>query len=198
LIKARETQRRYFSLRWPKARARSQLMDFLKKFILYSRDILAVIFLVVFYHGYELLCFMAGNIFHYHEAVAICAGVLFLVSLGLIYLHDFFKDRFAWDALRLQYLNSLSENEKILAYQIFRRLTRVILREGFWAVFVLGPIVLGPFITTVLLRKRKTWQVNVLYAGSGALFSALFWVAIMRGLGVFTWRYFSALEGLTR
>jgi hypothetical protein len=173
-------------------------MDFSKKIIFHSRDILAVILMLVCYHGYELLCYMVGNIFRYSVAVAICAGVLFVVSLGLIYLHDFCQRRFSWDALRLQYLNSLSEDDEIPAYQIFRRLTKVVLRKGFWAIFVLGPIILGPFITTMLLRKRKTWRTNVLYAGSGALLNALFWVAFMRGLGVFTWRYISTLEGYLR
>jgi hypothetical protein len=165
------------------------------KVIVYSRDALAVIVLLVVYHGYEVLCYVTGNMFQYYLAVAISAGGLFLVSLGLIYLHDFFQAHFSWDALRLQYLNDLTENDDIPSYQVFRRLTRLVLREGFWAIFIIGPIILGPFIITLLLRKRKTWRINLLYAGSGALFSALFWVAFMRGLGVLTWNYLSNLGG---
>ena len=168
-------------------------MTFFQKTIFYSRDVLALLVVLVFYHGYEVLCYITGNTFPYYVAVGISAGVLFLVSLWLIVLHDFFQARFSWDALKLQYLNNLTEINEIPSYQIFRRLTRLVLREGFWAILVLGPIILGPFITTVLLRKQKTWRINVLYAGSGALFSALFWVAFMRGLGVFTWGYLSNL-----
>ena len=168
-------------------------MNFFQKVILYSRDVLAVIVLLVFYHGYELLCYVTGNIFPYYLAVAICAGVLFVVSMGFIYLHDFFKERFDWDALKLQYINSLAEKDDIPSYQIFRRLTRLILRNGFWAVFFLGPLLLGPFIITVLLRRQKTWQVHVLYTLSGAILNALYWVALMRGLGLLTWGYMSNL-----
>jgi hypothetical protein len=169
-------------------------MSFLQKVILYSRDALAVLVLVVVWHGYELLCYVAGNIFHYYVAVGICTGVLLIVSLGLIYLHDFFKERFAWDALKLQYINNLTEDDHIPSYQVFRRLTRLVLLKGFWAVFLLGPILLGPFIVTVLLRKRKIWWTSLVYALSGAFVNALFWVAFMRGIGVFTWGYIAKVS----
>jgi hypothetical protein len=172
-------------------------MKFFQKIILYSRDLLAVFVLLVFYHGYELLCYVTGNLFQYYIAVAICTGVLFLTSLGLVYLHDFFLAHFAWDALKLQYINQLTEVDHIPSYQIFRRLTGLVLREGFWAVLVVGPVILGPFITTLLLRKRQTWRINVLYTGSGAFFNALFWVALMRGIGVLTWGFISDLLGQT-
>jgi hypothetical protein len=170
-------------------------MNFFPKVISYSRDGLAVLGLLLVYHGYELLCYVTGNMFHYYVAVGICAGVLFLISVGLIYLHDFFLKRFSWDALRLQYLNNLRQDDQLPSYQVLRRLTRLVLRNGFWAVFFLGPIILGPFIVTLLLRKRKTWCINLSYALSGAFLNALFWVAFMRGVRLFTWRYIAGLGG---
>jgi hypothetical protein len=168
-------------------------MTFFQKIIIYSRDVVALVVLLVFYHGYEVLCYITGNMFPYYVAVGISGSALFLVSMWLIALHDFFQEHFSWDALKLQYLNNLAKNRDIPSYQIFRRLTGFVLHKGFWAILVLGPIILGPFITTVLLRKQKTWRIDAAYAGSGALFSALFWVAFMRGLGLITWGYLSNL-----
>jgi hypothetical protein len=160
-----------------------------------TRDGVALIVLLATYHGNEAFAYVVGNMFAYYQAVAIYVGGVSLVSLGLIYLHDYLQKRHSWDALKLQYLNSLSEEQDIPSYRIFRRLVRLVLREGFWAIFIFGPIILGPFVITVLLRKRKTWRINVVYAVCGAFFNALFWVAFMRGLGVFTWRYIASWGG---
>jgi hypothetical protein len=171
------------------------LRNFLGRVWLKIRDGLALIVLLLTYHANEAFAYVMGNMFAYHLAVVICAGSLSLVSLGLIYLHDYLQKRHSWDALKLQYLNSLSEEENIPPYRVLMRLTRLVLREGFWAIFIIGPIILGPFVITVVLRKRKTWRTNLVYAACGALFNALFWVAFMRGLGVFTWRYVTFLGG---
>jgi cytochrome c biogenesis protein CcdA len=160
-----------------------------------TRDALALIVLLATYHGNEALAYVAGNMFPYYQAIAIYVGGVSLVSLGLIYLHDYLKKRHSWDALKLQYLNSLSEEKDIPSYRVFKKLVRLVLREGFWAIFIFGPIILGPFVITVLLRKRKTWRINVGYAVCGAFFNALFWVSFMRGLGVFTWRYIAPWGG---
>jgi hypothetical protein len=170
-------------------------MNFITNMVFKTRDVLALLVLLVVYHGYEVLCYFMSNRFIYTLAVAICAAALFLVSTGLVYLHDFFQARYGWDALKLQYLNSLREDEPIPPYRVFKRLTRLVLSEGFWAVFVVGPVILGPFVITMLLRQRKTWWANLLYVVCGALFSSLFWVAFMRGLGVFTWKYIGVLGG---
>jgi hypothetical protein len=160
-----------------------------------TRDGLALIVLLATYHGNEAFAYVVGNMFAYYQAVAIYAGVVSLVSLGLIYLHDYLQKRHSWDALKLQYLNSLGKEKDIPSYRVFRRLVRLILREGFWATFVFGPIILGPFVITVLLRKRQTWRINVVYAACGAFFNALFWVALMRGLGMLTWSYITTHLG---
>ncbi|HZE21849.1 MAG TPA: hypothetical protein VE082_07335, partial [Desulfobaccales bacterium] len=141
------------------------------------------------YHGNELFAYVVGNMFVYYQAVAIFTGGLSLTSLALVYLHDFLQKRFSWDALKLQYINSLADEEDIPPYRVFNRLVRLILQEGFWVIFIFGPVVLGPFVITVMLRRRKTWRTNVVYAVCGSFFNALFWVAFMRGLGVLTWRY---------
>ncbi len=160
-----------------------------------TREGLALIVLLATYHGNEALAYVVGNIFAYYQAIAIYTGGVSLVSLGLIYLHDFLQERYAWDALKLQYINSLAKEKDIPSYRVFKRLVRLVLQEGFWVIFIFGPIILGPFVITVMLRKRKTWRTNVLYAACGAFFNALFWVAFMRGLGVFTWRYIGFLGG---
>ena len=166
-------------------------MNIFKKIISNIKDILALIVLLLAYHTYELLCYIISNMFPYFVAVAICAVELFLVSLLLIYLHDWFLQNYSWDALKLQFINALREEDNIPPYRLMKRLTRFILRHGFWAVFVFGPVILGPFVVTMLLRRRKTWETMVAYALSGSIFSALFWVAFMQGLGMFTWRYVS-------
>jgi hypothetical protein len=171
-------------------------MNLIKKIIIYSRDALALIVLLLFYHLYELMCYVLGNMFHYYTAVAIGTGVLFLVSTAFIYLHDFFQDHFSWDALKLQYINNLAKNDHIPPHQIFRRATRRVLLEGFWVIFLIGPIILGPFVIAILLRKQKTLQVNLLYTFTGALINSLFWVALMRGVGVLTWGYIEELRKL--
>ncbi|MEJ2070432.1 MAG: hypothetical protein P8X65_12750 [Syntrophobacterales bacterium] len=116
------------------------------------------------------------------------------MSTSLVFLHDWFLSRFSWDALRLQYVNSLRQDDNIPSYHFMKRLTRFVLREGFWAIFVIGPLLLGPFITTVLLRQRKNWRTMLTYTLSGSLFNAVFWVGVMRGVGIFTWSYTSLLN----
>ena len=166
-------------------------MNIFKKIIFKTKDIIALLVLLISYHAFELFCYIISNMFQYFLAVIICTGWLFLVSLLLIYFHDWLLENYSWDALKLQYINRLREDDHIPAYRVGRRLTRFILRHGFWAVFVFGPIILGPFVITMLLRQRKTWRTMVSYALSGSIFSALFWVAFMQGLGMFTWRYVS-------
>ena len=168
-------------------------MDILKKTILKTRDILALLVLLLTYHGYEVLCYITSNLFAYYQAVAICAGALFLVSFFLVYFHDWLLRHFSWDALKLQYINRLPEDDNTPSYHLLKKLTRLVLHEGFWAVAVIGPIILGPVVITLLLRRRKAWRTTLAYTLSGSLISALFWVGFMRGLGVFTWGYFSLL-----
>lgn len=158
-------------------------------------DILALLVLLLSYHANEASCFIIGNLYPYYQAVPLCASGLALVTLGLISLHDWFLNRYAWDALSLQYLNSLRDKDDIPSYRIFQRMTRMVLREGFYAVFIIGPIILGPVVITLLLRPRPTWKTNLVYAVSGSIFSALFWVAFMRGLGMLTWKYIATLAG---
>jgi hypothetical protein len=158
-------------------------------------DVLALLVLLVSYHANEASCFIVGNLYPYYQAVPLCAAAMALLSLGLIAVHDWFLRRYAWDALSLQYLNSLQDAEDIPSYRLFQRMTRMVLREGFYVVFVLGPIILGPIVITLLLRPRRTWKTNLAYAVCGSIFSALFWVAFMRGLGMFTWKYIAALAG---
>lgn len=169
-------------------------MSFFKKIILKTRDLMALLLLLIIYHAYEVFCYVTSNIFQYYLSVALCAGVIFLVSTSLICLHDWFLNHFSWDALKLQYINSLREDDHIPSYRLVKKLTRFVLRKGFWAVFVIGPIILGPFVTTVLLRQRKTWRITLTYALSGSILNALFWVGFMRGLGIFTWTYTSVLN----
>jgi hypothetical protein len=160
-----------------------------------TREGLALIVLLATYHGNEAFAYVVGNMFAYYEAIAIYIGGVSLVSLGLIYLHDYLQQRFSWDALKLQYLNSLAKEKDIPSYRVFKRLVRLVLQEGFWVIFIFGPIILGPFVITMMLRQRKTWRTNVVYAVCGTFFNALFWVAFMRGLGLFTWRYIASLGG---
>jgi hypothetical protein len=169
-------------------------MNFFKKIILKTRDLIALLLLLIIYHGYEILCYITSNIFQYYLSVFLCAGALFFVSTSLVFLHDWFLSRFSWDALRLQYVNSLRQDDNIPSYHFMKRLTRFVLREGFWAIFVIGPLLLGPFITTVLLRQRKNWRTMLTYTLSGSLFNAVFWVGVMRGVGIFTWSYTSLLN----
>ena len=169
-------------------------MNFLKKIILKTRDLIALLILLIIYHGYEVFCYIMSNIFQYYLSVVLCASTLFSVSTSLVFLHDWFLSRFDWDALRLQYINSLGQDDNIPSYHLMKQLTRFMLRKGFWAIFVLGPIILGPFITTVLLRQRKIWRTTLIYALSGSLFNALFWVGIMEGVGMLTWSYTSFLN----
>ena len=169
-------------------------MNFFKKIILKTRDLIALLLLLIIYHGYEVFCYVMSNIFQYYISVVLCASALFSVSTSLVFLHDWFLSRFSWDALRLQYVNSLRQEDDIPSYHFIKKLTRFILLKGFWAIFVIGPIILGPFITTVLLRQRKTWRTTLIYALSGSLFNALFWVGVMEGVGIFTWSYISLLN----
>jgi high-affinity Fe2+/Pb2+ permease len=171
------------------------LRIFIGRVWLKIRDGLALIVLLLTYHANEAFAYVMGNMFAYYLAVVIYASGVSLVSLGLIYLHDYLQKRHSWDALKLQYLNSLGKEKNIPPYRIFRRLVRLVLREGFWAIFIIGPILLGPFVITVLLRKHKTWRTNLVFAACGAFFNALFWVAFMRGLGVLTWSYIMTYLG---
>ncbi len=157
--------------------------------ILRIRDVIALIVLLIIYHGYEVLCYIISNLYDYYQAVGLFAGAIFLGSLLLIYLHDFIKEKYDWDAMALQYVNSLRDDVSIPSYQIFKRLTRLVLQKGYWAIFLVGPVILGPFVITLLLRRHKTWIAHLFYAVSGSFFNALFWVAFMKGLGVFTWKY---------
>jgi hypothetical protein len=153
------------------------------------REVLALAFLFLIYHVYEALCYILSNLHAYYVAAPMFAAALFLGSMGLIVLHDFLKNRFGWDALALQYINSLREDQSMPPYDLGKRLARFVLQKGFWAIFVFGPIILGPFIITLLLRHHKSWKVHVIYAACGSLFNALFWVAFMKALGVLTWPY---------
>jgi hypothetical protein len=153
------------------------------------RDLVALVVLLTIYHGYEVLCYFIGNLFEYYQAVGLFAVALFLGAAALIYLHDFFRRKYSWDALGLHYINSLRYDEAIPSYDLFKRLVRFVLRKGFWAIFVIGPILLGPFVITILLRRERTWKANLLFVLPGSVFNALFWVALMKGVGIFTWRY---------
>jgi hypothetical protein len=165
------------------------IKEHLHRWLRKTRDVLALILLLLIYHGVEALCYVISNLFPYYQAVPIYASCLLVIALGLIGVHDYLRRRFHWDALSLHYVNSLSHDETIQPYQIYKRAIRFILRKGFWVIFLIGPVLLGPFVATILLRKRRNWTVNIAYTICGAFFNALFWVAFMAGLGAFTWQF---------
>lgn len=145
--------------------------------------------LLVIFHVFEGFCYFISNLYPYYHAVPLYGSAAFLVSLGIVYLHDFLRARYGWDALGLQYLNSLRDADDVALYQIFTRWTQIILRRGFWVVFVLGPVFLGPPVTTLMLRPNKKWRTNFLYTFGETSFNSLAWVALMKAVGVFTWNF---------
>jgi hypothetical protein len=164
----------------------------LRKFLRKLREAAAVAFLVVFSYSFSLLSYFFAKKLDYLRSVALFGASLFLGVIILVYLHDYLRGRFDWDMLKLEYLNSLrkdEEEEEIAAHNVYMRLTRFIMRKGYWAILLLGPLFLGPFLVTVLLRKQKTWRHNASYTLFGAFYNAFFAVASAKGAVALVWKY---------
>jgi hypothetical protein len=173
-----------------------RLAKFWRNLILKIRNVLALGCLLLIYYGYAELCYLISDKFRYFQAVTLFGISLFLGVMGLIYLHEYLGARYDWDAMKLNYLRSLREDaaEELPPHRVYLRATRFVLQKGYWAILFIGPLLLGPFLVTVLLRKHKTWQSNVGYTFFGALYNALFSVALAKGVVALVWRfsYFTA------
>ncbi len=173
----------------------SQLMGlkrFLGKLIWKMRDWLALMCLLLVYYVYAELCYLIVGHVGYLKSVILFGTLLFGGVMGLIYLHDYLKARYDWDAMKLQYLNSLRMDPEveIEPHRVYLRAMRFVLQKGYWAILLIGPLLLGPFLVTLLLRKQKTWLTNAAYTLFGALYNAFITVALAKGAVALALKYF--------
>ncbi|MBF0555894.1 MAG: hypothetical protein HQK96_15320 [Nitrospirae bacterium] len=116
--------------------------------------------------------------------------ILFTLSLIFVYLHGFLEKKYSWDMLGLQQLNELKYDNKIPNHRIFKRLLKQMMLKGYWWIYFIGALIVGPPIVTILLRREKSLSQNLLYIIPGTLLSVVFWVSIWTGVGIVTWNQF--------
>jgi len=141
-------------------------------------------------HLYDGLCYAVSSLYSYPKALAIMFIILLLISLILVALHRFAESRLGWDVLGLQRLGSLKNCQDIPAHRIFRRLVAWTLRRGRCGVFLVGSILLGPPVVTVLLSDERSRRRAIPILVGGTLVSVAFWVTVWSGVGFFTWKQY--------
>jgi len=153
------------------------------------RNLIVLSILFPVYHLYDGLCYIVANTFGFFKGTAIMFAILFLVSVGAVYLHSFCERKYDWDMLSMGKINNFINREnRITRHKIFKRFIAWILQKGgFWAVYLVVPIIFGPFVSTIILRKKNNLLQNLAYIIPGAVLSALFWVSVWTGVGLFTW-----------
>ncbi|MGO9532715.1 MAG: hypothetical protein ACLPT6_07835 [Desulfobaccales bacterium] len=154
------------------------------------KNAIVLVVLAGLYYGFSAVYYAISNMFKYHQALAIMSLILFSTSVILVYLHDYAEKMYSWDILGLAYLNNLRTDDHIYKYQLFKRLFRWTLRKGFWTIYVIGPIIIGPYVVAIILRKDKSCKSNLSYIIPGTLLSVLFWVTTMKGIGTLTWHQY--------
>jgi hypothetical protein len=185
----RRGPKRRRSLKTSLGRGFLHLLDF-QKWCRKARDGLAALFIFAAYHWYDGLCYFVSNTFSFIEAVFVMSLVLFLASLAFVYLHEFMARKYSWDMLGLERLKELGRDVGIPRHRIFKKLLKRVLSGGYWAIYLLGPLTIGPPIVAILLRKKKNLKQNLSFIIPGTLLSAVFWVSVWTGVGALTWNQF--------
>lgn len=164
------------------------LSDWCKK----ARNAIAVATLLLYYYLFDSACYLTSNYLGFEKSIIIMSLVIFLVSVMAVRIYDLCQAKHSWDVLGMEKINLLlHDKEEIPRHKIFRRLLRWVLkRGGSLAVFLIVPCIFGPFISTILLRKNVSWKQNMVFIVSGTIISALFWVSLWMGIGLFTWEQY--------
>ena len=115
---------------------------------------------------------------------------LFVLSVLLVFIHEIVYKRFSWDILGLKQLNELKNIDNLPKHKIFKRFIGWVLYKGYWAIYLIGPGTVGPFIVAILLRKEEKWRENMIYIIPGTLMSTIIWVSVWTGVGAFTWKQY--------
>lgn len=141
-------------------------------------------------HLYDGLCYAMSSLYSYPKALAIMFVILFLISLILVASHRLAESRLGWDVLGLRDLGSLKNRQDIPGHRIFRRLVAWTLRRDRCGIFLVGSILLGPPVVTVLLGDERNRRRDISLIASGTLVSVAFWVTVWSGVGLFTWKQY--------
>ena len=162
------------------------LWDWCKK----ARNAIVLVILFPLYHLYDGLCYIVANAFGFINGSVIMFAILFPISVGVVYLHAFCKKKYGWDMLAIGKVNELMNREiEIPRHKIFKRFMAWLFQKGgFLAIYLVVPIIFGPFISAIILRKNSGLRQNLLYIIPGSLLSAVFWVSLYVGIGFFTWK----------
>lgn len=151
------------------------------------RDFIALVFLLLAYHWYDVFCYAVSNIFSLATAMSIMFVVLFSLSTLFVYTHQILDTRYSWDILGLKKLNHLRGESHISEYRICKRITKQVLNRGYWWILIPGSVIIGPPIVTILLRRQNNLSQNLFYITLGTTLSVTFWVLIWAGIGLVTW-----------
>lgn len=146
-------------------------------------------------HWYDAFCGYISNEFSYLSALLIMFVFLFSISVLLVFGHAFFEKKFKWDLMGLREFNA-DQQRDYPWWRVFKQLKKWMTknrRTTFWV----GNVLVGPPITTVLLRKQDNRKENFKYIASGTIISVFFWVSSWAGIGMFTWeQYIKPFLGL--
>lgn len=134
---------------------------------------------------YDVGTYWVSNSFEYFSAVIFISLFLVVLSIGFILLHGFCSRKYNWDVFGLGHLCDLANGTE--PEGISDRIAAWTISKGRNWINIIGPCTLGPFIVALLLRKRPGWKESAPYVIFGSIFSAMVWVALWKGLGIFTW-----------
>jgi hypothetical protein len=151
------------------------------------RDGFVAILMIVAYHCYDGICYAVSNLLGYFQAILIMSALLLFLSVVFVYLHEFLFVTYSWDMLGLQHLNDLKYEMQIPQHRIFKRLLKKVMIGGYWWIYFVGPLIIGPHVVTILLRRGNKLSQNLTYIIPGTLLSAVFWVSMWAGVGFLTW-----------
>ena len=160
-------------------------LDWCKK----GRDVIVLAILFPFYHLYDGLCYVVANAFGFFNGLMVMFAILFPISVGVVYLHAFCKKKYGWDMLSIGKVNELMNREiEIPRHKIFKRfIAWTFQKGGFIAIYLIVPIIFGPFISAIILRKKNNLLQNLAYIIPGTILSVVFWVSVWTGAGFLTW-----------
>lgn len=144
------------------------------------KNLAAVIIYFAGAHIFDALYVFTSKEFSYFTAMGIMFLVLAGVSAVLVSSHGRVKAKNGWDALGLDHLNQLRDENDIPPSKVGKRFKRWCMRRRL-TIFVFGSCLIGPPVVTILLRKPGSLPDSIFYILSGTLISVVTWVTVWKG-----------------
>ncbi len=159
---------------------------YLNKIFTNTGNIVVGAVLFVGYHAYDGVGLFVSSKYDSLRAILIMFCILFVLASALVYSHEFFKRKYAWDILELEELGNLKK-QKGDKINFLKKITKKILEKGYWYIYFIGPILIGPHVVAIMLRKEKGLFENWLFILPGSILSAVFWVLFWKGFIFVFW-----------